>query len=413
MRPICWMNSLILLGFFLCHCAPIEAPSYFSKEDIDDAFFVEGALMPGGWQAPPLKTLIESAACSHLEERIWSHIYATYSSENAKAFSSEHKKRIKGSIKNALAGKRASPRQIRDFSNDLISIYDRADAFFTGLFEDEMLEQFSLIEDLKDNKEGPEPEAPLLRFFTEVQETAGDIRKRALLMNWDCAVSYPASSFILQKGMNLFQIAEALSKKGIIEKAAFLRASRNKNWTKSLLGRPLESFEGYLHPGVYSFSRGEKASILISTMVKRFLKVYKTLDNPRKIPRHSVVTLASMIEKEALLNHEKRRIASVFHNRIKINMKLQSDPTVSYGLWMKTGRNPGPPTRKQIAQTSRYNTYSISGLPPGPISSPNIHSLRAVLNPEKTPFYYFVSTNGRTHVFSSNYEDHKRAARKL
>jgi UPF0755 protein len=118
-----------------------------------------------------------------------------------------------------------------------------------------------------------------------------------------------------------------------------------------------------------------------------------------------VVTLASLIEKEAVMDDERPVIASVFYNRLKKGMPLQSDPTAVYDLEDFSG----PITREHLRRESPYNTYVHKGLPPGPICSPGEASIRAALDPAETKYLYFVSNNDGTHTFSARYRDHRRA----
>jgi UPF0755 protein len=123
---------------------------------------------------------------------------------------------------------------------------------------------------------------------------------------------------------------------------------------------------------------------------------------------HQVVTLASIIEKETGAAFERPLIASVFHNRLKKGMRLESDPTVIYGITDYDGNI----TKKHLVTRTPYNTYKIKGLPPGPIANPGKNALEAALYPEKTNFLFFVSKNDNTHYFSTNYDEHVRAVRK-
>ena len=123
---------------------------------------------------------------------------------------------------------------------------------------------------------------------------------------------------------------------------------------------------------------------------------------------HQIVTLASIIEKETGAAFERPIISSVFHNRLKKKMRLESDPTVIYGIKNFDGNL----TRKHLGTHTPYNTYKIRGLPAGPIANPGRASLEAALYPEKTVFLYFVSKRDTTHYFSTNLKEHNQAVRK-
>ena len=146
-------------------------------------------------------------------------------------------------------------------------------------------------------------------------------------------------------------------------------------------------------------------------MADQFQRVFEPLMNGHggrlELTPHEVVTLASIIEKEAGIEAERPLVSAVFHNRLKLNMPLQSDPTVIYGLKRFTGAL----TRQDLQNPSPYNTYRIQGLPPGPICNPGLSSLRAALNPAPVPYLYFVSKNDGSHLFSENLAAHNRAVR--
>ena len=123
---------------------------------------------------------------------------------------------------------------------------------------------------------------------------------------------------------------------------------------------------------------------------------------------HQIVTLASLIEKETGIDEERKIISSVFHNRLKKNMRLQTDPTVIYAI----SNFDGNIRKKDLSIDSPYNTYKYGGLPPGPIASPGLQSILAALAPNDTDYLYFVSRKDGSHQFSSNLIDHNRAVQK-
>jgi UPF0755 protein len=122
---------------------------------------------------------------------------------------------------------------------------------------------------------------------------------------------------------------------------------------------------------------------------------------------HELLTLASIIEKETGVQEERALVSAVFHNRLRQQMPLQSDPTVIYGLKDFNGNQ----TRKDLQDANPYNTYRIAALPPGPICNPSISSIKAALHPADVPFLYFVSKNDGTHLFSETIEAHNRAVK--
>lgn len=147
-------------------------------------------------------------------------------------------------------------------------------------------------------------------------------------------------------------------------------------------------------------------------MVKRFWSVFKPEWKNRAktlgFTIHQVVTLSSIIEKETGAPVERPIISSVFHNRLKRGIRLESDPTVIYGIEDFNGNI----TRRDLAEDTLYNTYRIKGLPPGPIANAGIESIEAALYPADTRFLYFVSKKDNTHQFSTNLKDHNMAVQK-
>ena len=171
------------------------------------------------------------------------------------------------------------------------------------------------------------------------------------------------------------------------------------------------SLEGYLYPDTYYLyhdsSPEEIIDILLSEFWKKFDENLQDRANQLGFSVHEVVTLASIIEGEAMLDSERSTISSVYHNRLKINMKLQADPTIQYII-------PGPPktlSNRDLKIKSDYNTYQNYGLPPGPINNPGIASIKAALYPEDTNFLFFVAQGDGSHAFTTNEKDHEEAKR--
>ena len=171
------------------------------------------------------------------------------------------------------------------------------------------------------------------------------------------------------------------------------------------------SLEGYLYPDTYYLyhdsSPEEIIDILLSEFWNKFDENLQDRANQLGFSVHEVVTLASIIEGEAMLDSERSTISSVYHNRLKINMKLQADPTIQYII-------PGPPktlSNRDLRIKSDYNTYQNYGLPPGPINNPGIASIKAALYPEDTNFLFFVAQGDGSHAFTTNEKDHEEAKR--
>jgi UPF0755 protein len=215
----------------------------------------------------------------------------------------------------------------------------------------------------------------------------------------------------IPEGYNLNQIAFLLEEKSIIKGSEFLKTANDSTFTKQL-GINAENFEGYLFPETYYFAKGISPQKIISTMVNRFHIKFNPLWEKRPsdlaFSIHEITTLASIIEKETSIAEERPLVSSVFHNRLSKNMRLQSDPTVIYGVENFDGNI----TRKHLTTSTPYNTYTIGGLPPGPIANPGKASLEAALFPVESSYLFFVSKKDNTHFFSTNYDDHKEAVRK-
>ena len=218
------------------------------------------------------------------------------------------------------------------------------------------------------------------------------------------------------EGMNMYEIAELFALKGYSSKENFLFLCKDQAFIQKLLGKRLPSLEGYLFPDTYVLDRWVHPKTLITQMVKRFLEVYKEVEKRSILPPHwkqnEVVTLASIIEKETGAPWERSLISSVFHNRLNRDMPLQTDPTVIYGVLHEEGIFLKNLKRVHLKQRTPYNTYTFKGLPPGPIANPGKEALLATLRPVKSNYFYFVSRNDGTHVFSKTYREHSKAVRR-
>ncbi len=215
----------------------------------------------------------------------------------------------------------------------------------------------------------------------------------------------------IPEGYTLDQIASVLDNAGLVEKTEFLAAANDKSLAEQL-GIEADNFEGYLFPDTYFFTKGIASEKIVKSMVARFRNVFDSLWENRPpdfaYTLHETVTLASIIEKETGAANERPLVASVFHNRLKMDMRLESDPTVIYGIEGFSGNL----TRLHLDTPAPYNTYQMKGLPPGPIASPGKEALQAALYPAESEYIFFVSKNDSTHHFSVNYEEHRKAVEK-
>jgi len=214
----------------------------------------------------------------------------------------------------------------------------------------------------------------------------------------------------LLEGWNIKQTSNHLSKEMGFDYNTIVEIINNTSFINSL-GIKSQSLEGYLFPDTYYFFEGENVNSVIKRLVKEY-KYFWTDSNITKassisLTQHQILTLASIIEGEAIYDSERPIISAVYHNRLKRGMKLQADPTVQYII--KDG--PRRLLIKDLRIKSPYNTYLYEGLPPGPINSPGFKSLSAALYPDKNDYLYFVAKGDGYHTFSKNEKEHERAKR--
>lgn len=220
----------------------------------------------------------------------------------------------------------------------------------------------------------------------------------------------------IPEGLHLRQIADILAREQLVDKDRFLTVAQDERLVygnNSPFGKPVVSLEGYLFPDTYLLARSMTEEQIVRIMADRFAEVALPLLRLRQAPLgltvHEVVTLASIVEKEALFRREQPTIASVFLNRLSIDMPLQADPTVAYLFDEHRPRL----LFVDLEIPSPYNTYRNRGLPPGPIASPGLHALRAVLQPDETDLFYFVAKGDGTHIFTRTFNEHVRAANQM
>lgn len=237
------------------------------------------------------------------------------------------------------------------------------------------------------------------------------------LKNIDNAIKNFEFIITIPEGYELRKILKLLSEKGGYDYEKLNRLAQNPENFRELFeyGVP-ENLEGYLFPDTYilSFSLSEREVLKI--LIKRFFEVlrelgYNTIKEKLELNFREILTLASIIEKEAVFDYEKKIISSVYYNRLKKGMPLQADPTIQYLL----PKPLFPLPLRFLKMDSPYNTYKNKGLPPTPICSPGKKSIEAALYPEKTEYLYFVAKGDGTHIFSKTHKEHlknKRDAKK-
>lgn len=212
------------------------------------------------------------------------------------------------------------------------------------------------------------------------------------------------------EGDSLMEIGEKFSDVDIISLEDFQKLSSNKDFLYSHnINAP--TVEGYLFPDTYRIPKGINPEDALGMMINKLREEYseelRTRASDLGLSENEVLTLASIIEKESVMDDERPLISAVFHNRLKKGISLQADPTAIYGIKSSKEKITASDLRRKTA----YNTYLIKGLPPGPIASPGIKSIIAALYPANVPYLYFVSNNDGTHHFSVTAEEHLAAVK--
>ena len=218
-------------------------------------------------------------------------------------------------------------------------------------------------------------------------------------------------SVSVPEGYNIFQVADVFADKKIISRDEFLKIVRDPQLVHELLGEDAPSLEGYLFPETYSYTKFTTPTAIVRMMVSRFKENWAKIEASGELPmsRHDIVTLASIIEKETGAAEERPLISSIFYNRLKQNMRLQTDPTTIYGIWEKTGSWDRNISKQDLLTPNKYNTYTFTGLPYGPIANPGFDALKAAIQPATSEYLFFVSKGNGTHVFSKDLKGHVKA----
>ncbi len=213
-----------------------------------------------------------------------------------------------------------------------------------------------------------------------------------------------------REGLIIAEMAAVFEERGFGPAAEFERAAKNRALIADL-DPEARDLEGYLFPETYALPRGTTADELVGQMVGLFRKLYEgglqSEAAAAGLTTRQVVTLASLVEKETARGDERPLVAAVYRNRLAIGMGMQADPTVIYAL-RQVGRYDGNLSRADLQFDSPYNTYRYAGLPPGPIASPGLASIEAVLRPADVRHLYFVSRNDGSHVFADTLAEHNR-----
>jgi UPF0755 protein len=217
---------------------------------------------------------------------------------------------------------------------------------------------------------------------------------------------------VVPEGSNMYDISALLKTLHYIKPEDFLKAAAHPQLIRDL-DPAAPTLEGYLFPSTYQVTRKTTAVELCRLMTGEFRRQWRGIAEGRSgTDIHRVVTMASMIEKETAIPDERPLIAAVFENRLRQNMPLQCDPTVVYAS-LRQNRYRGTIYKSDLASADPYNTYTHTGMPPGPISNPGLASLKAALDPAKADYLYFVARPGSSghHTFSSTLQEHDLAVK--
>jgi UPF0755 protein len=221
-----------------------------------------------------------------------------------------------------------------------------------------------------------------------------------------------AHTVVVPEGYSLASISALLERTMKASPESIAAAVRDSALRREL-DVPTPLLEGYLFPDTYVFPDATTPRQVVQTMVRRFQQSWNPEWDKRlselTMTRHDVITLASIIEKEAKLAEERPVISAVYHNRLRIGMALQADPTVQYAMGVHTNRV----LFRDLKTASPYNTYRQTGLPPGPIASPGKASIEAALFPADVPYLYFVAHPDGHHEFRSTFSAHTKAIREV
>jgi UPF0755 protein len=238
----------------------------------------------------------------------------------------------------------------------------------------------------------------------EISGSISSYRLLKLLVDGKVAIDWVT----IPEGKSARQIASILKKEIEIDSTRFMQLVNDSAYTRKL-GIEASSLEGFLFPETYGFHWGMKPAAVISILVNQFKEHFddslKVRANELGLTVLEVVTLASIIEGEAVIESERPLISAVYHNRLKRGMLLQADPTIQYIL----EDGPRRVLKRDLEIDSPYNTYKYPGLPPGPINNPGLSSIKASLYPAHVKYLYFVAKGDGSHVFSVTLREHLRA----
>lgn len=236
--------------------------------------------------------------------------------------------------------------------------------------------------------------------------------REEILAKLTAGEAIPTFTVTIPEGLTLEQTAEVVGETGKVTEEEFLQAANKTDYGYAFLEDPaIKNTEGFLFPKSYEFEEGTDARGVVNRLLEQYLIETENVDyasasEELNLSEYELLTVASLIEREAANEEEKPRIASVIHNRIRAGMPLQIDATIQYAR----GEQKENLSLEDLEIDSPYNTYQNPGLPPGPIASPSLSSIRAALNPEDSNYIYYVLTpDGDEHFFTDDYNEFLQA----
>lgn len=298
-------------------------------------------------------------------------------------------------------------------SDDIVIKVDEGDSFY------------SIIESLED--EGKLRGIPFIKIYVKVLDKNIEVKQGEYVLQKDLSLdklietltsesSLNIVNFTVPEGYTIEDIGEKLEDEGICSKEDFILAVKEyelPNYVK-VNSEKKYNLEGYLFPDTYLINIGETPKDIITKMISRFEEMFKKAMAETNITVkdediETVITIASMIEKEARLDSERPLISSVIMNRLNDGMMLQIDASVIYAL----GEHVDIVLYEHLEVDSPYNTYKNYGLPVGPISNPGLESIKASLKPEDTDYLFYVLQDNESHYFTNSYEDFENKLEEL
>ncbi len=221
-------------------------------------------------------------------------------------------------------------------------------------------------------------------------------------------------SVTIPEGLSIYKTIKTLSERKIGRSERFLELAEDKAFVKQLTGFDAETIEGFLYPDTYTFNKNDSEEIVLQKMVKNLFHRLdkKNVSYQDKKEFYRILKLASIVEKEAVFPEEKPLIASVYQNRLNLNMLLQADPTSTYHLEAE-GIHKSKLYYKDVRINTPHNTYTNPGLPPTPICSPSVSTIQASITPAHTNYLFFFATPEKRHIFTSTYSEHLKKQKQM